>query len=63
MRDVPWRGVISSVLAPVLPVTGFTVAATAQALWPLAVVLSCHRRAAPDQPASLRAAAPARPLG
>jgi len=30
MRDVPWWGVISSVLAPVLLVTGFTVAASLQ---------------------------------
>ena len=30
MRDVPWWGVISSLLAPVLLVTGFTVAASLQ---------------------------------
>lgn len=30
MRDVPWWGVISSVPAPVLLVTGFTVAASLQ---------------------------------
>ena len=36
------------------------IAGSAQALWPLAVVLSCHRRAAPEQHASHSAAAPAR---
>lgn len=51
VRTVPRWGVVSSAVAPVLLVGGWTVAARrggatpgwdAQALWPLTVVLSCY---------------------